>query len=103
MEHRRENGDRQSDRRFLAVRNDLRRWSECGDLNPGPLGPEPSALPSALHPERNRREMKSPRQLLYYNDSMAPCQEQKPLQRKNEFKPGRLSLKDGQILHCEKE
>ena len=25
MEHRRENGDRQSDRRFLAVRNDLRR------------------------------------------------------------------------------
>ena len=26
MEHRRENGDRQSDRRFLAVRNDLRRW-----------------------------------------------------------------------------
>ena len=26
-------------------------WSECGDLNSGPLGPEPSALPSALHPE----------------------------------------------------
>ena len=25
-------------------------WSECGDLNPGPLGPEPSALPTALHP-----------------------------------------------------
>ena len=25
-------------------------WSECGDLNSGPLGPEPSALPSALHP-----------------------------------------------------
>ena len=32
MEHRRENGDRQSDRRFLAVRNDLRRWCERGDL-----------------------------------------------------------------------
>ena len=27
-----------------------RRWSECGDLNPGPHGPEPCALPSALHP-----------------------------------------------------
>ncbi len=26
-------------------------WSECRDLNPGPLGPEPSTLPSALHPE----------------------------------------------------
>ena len=25
-------------------------WSECGDLNSGPLGPEPSALPAALHP-----------------------------------------------------
>ena len=48
------NGDRQSDRRFLAVRNDLRRWSECGDLNPGPHGPEPCALPSALHPEMLR-------------------------------------------------
>ena len=26
MEHRPENGDRQSDRRFLAVRNELRSW-----------------------------------------------------------------------------
>ena len=26
-------------------------WSEWRDLNPRPLGPEPSALPSALHPE----------------------------------------------------
>ena len=25
-------------------------WSEWGDLNPRPLGPEPSALPAALHP-----------------------------------------------------
>ena len=29
---------------------DLFDWSECGDLNSGPLGPEPSALPAALHP-----------------------------------------------------
>ena len=26
-------------------------WSEWGDLNSRPLGPEPSALPTALHPE----------------------------------------------------
>ena len=26
-------------------------WSEWRDLNPRPLGPEPSALPTALHPE----------------------------------------------------
>ena len=51
MEHRRENGDRPSVRRFSAVRNALRRWSEWGDLNSRPLGPEPSALPAALHPE----------------------------------------------------
>lgn len=27
-------------------------WSEWRDLNPRPLGPEPSTLPSALHPEK---------------------------------------------------
>ena len=26
-------------------------WSEWGDLNSRPLGPEPSALPTALYPE----------------------------------------------------
>ena len=26
-------------------------WSEWRDLNPRPLGPEPSALPAALHPD----------------------------------------------------
>ena len=26
-------------------------WSEWRDLNPRPLGPEPSALPTALHPD----------------------------------------------------
>ena len=26
-------------------------WSEWRDLNPRPLGPEPSTLPSALHPD----------------------------------------------------
>ncbi len=27
-------------------------WSEWRDLNPRPLGPEPSALPAALHPDK---------------------------------------------------
>lgn len=27
-------------------------WSEWRDLNPRPLGPEPSALPTALHPDK---------------------------------------------------
>ena len=27
------------------------RWSEWRDLNPRPLGPEPSTLPTALHPD----------------------------------------------------
>ena len=35
-------------RNSIKITVDL--WSECGDLNPGPLGPEPSALPTALHP-----------------------------------------------------
>lgn len=30
-------------------------WSEWGDLNPRPLGPEPSALPTALHPVKKNR------------------------------------------------
>ena len=33
------------------LKNQAFLWSECGDLNSGPLGPEPSALPAALHPE----------------------------------------------------
>ena len=37
-------------KRTCFKRNKLFSWSECGDLNSGPLGPEPSALPSALHP-----------------------------------------------------
>ena len=40
-------------------------WSEWGDLNSRPLGPEPSALPSALHPVR---------QLLYYSFQSPTCQ-----------------------------
>ncbi len=27
-------------------------WSECRDLNPGPLGPEPSAIPSFATPRK---------------------------------------------------
>ncbi len=30
--------------------------SEWRDLNPRPLGPEPSALPAALHPDKRRRK-----------------------------------------------
>ena len=30
-------------------------WSEWRDLNPRPLGPEPSALPTALHPVKKNR------------------------------------------------
>ena len=41
-------------------------WSEWGDLNPRPLGPEPSALPAALHPVFS--------QLSYYMDFSAGCQ-----------------------------
>ena len=33
-----------------CIKTGVQLWSECGDLNPGPLGPEPSALPTALHP-----------------------------------------------------
>ena len=29
-------------------------WSEWRDLNPRPLGPEPSALPTALHPGKKK-------------------------------------------------
>ena len=29
-------------------------WSEYRDLNPRPLGPEPSALPAALYPEEGK-------------------------------------------------
>ena len=40
---------------ITQIRYEHSKWSECGDLNPGPLGPEPSALPSALHPETEYR------------------------------------------------
>ena len=36
-------------RRFHQKSADF--WSEWRDLNPRPLGPEPSALPTALHPD----------------------------------------------------
>ena len=42
-------------------------WSEWGDLNPRPLGPEPSALPAALHPGY----------LFHYNEYFPFCQEGK--------------------------
>ena len=39
-------------------------WSECRDLNPRPLGPEPSAIPNFA----------TPRRLLYYKQKNAGCQ-----------------------------
>ena len=30
-------------------------WSECGDLNPGPLDPQSSTLPTAPHPDVLRK------------------------------------------------
>lgn len=39
-------------------------WSECRDLNPRPLGPEPSAIPNFA----------TPRKLLYYKQKNAGCQ-----------------------------
>ena len=40
-------------------------WSEWRDLNSRPHGPEPCALPSALHPEKP----------VHYNDCETKCQE----------------------------
>ena len=41
-------------------------WSEWRDLNPRPHGPEPCALPTALHPDVQHG---------YYKDFSARCQE----------------------------
>ena len=40
-----------------CIRITVLSWSEWRDLNPRPLGPEPSALPTALHPDVPRRAM----------------------------------------------
>ena len=82
-------------KRLKTSVSSLKCWSECGDLNPGPLGPEPSALPSALHPESVCRENGSPRQLLHYNDSKAPCQAQIRRIEKDVKNPDHVSLEDG--------
>ena len=42
-------------------------WSECRDLNPRPLGPEPSAIPNFATPRWHR----------YYTHDMQLCQEEK--------------------------
>ena len=36
---------------FSLINKTFSKWSEWRDLNPRPLGPEPSTLPSALHPD----------------------------------------------------
>ena len=43
-------------------------WSEWRDLNSRPHGPEPCALPAALHPVKP----------VYYNDCSGKCQEKNP-------------------------
>ena len=42
-------------RNSIKITVDL--WSEWRDSNPRPLGPEPSALPTALHPEKNPQQL----------------------------------------------
>ena len=59
-------------------------WSEWGDLNSRPLGPEPSALPSALHPEM----------LDYYNPHIAHCQEYKIESLKRVFYNKNITIRE---------
>ena len=52
-------------------------WSEWRDLNPRPLGPEPSALPTALHPENDSLHTEktyTPIQLFHYKQKCELCQ-----------------------------
>ena len=42
---------RKEKERKYSINTCVPTWSEWGDLNSRPLGPEPSALPTALHPE----------------------------------------------------
>ena len=54
-------------------------WSEWRDLNPRPLGPEPSALPSALHPESAFVSIENLTQIVKQNHlqgrGFPPCKE----------------------------
>ncbi len=52
-------------------------WSEWRDLNPRPLGPEPSALPTALHPDILLLPLPNPFRiwkLIYYMKFFLNCQ-----------------------------
>ena len=51
-------------------------WSEWGDLNPRPLGPEPSALPAALHPVSPPIIFPNRRAVKYYFTQAALCKSQ---------------------------
>ena len=45
------------------------RWSECRDSNPGPLGPEPSAIPNFATPRyevKREREEDGPQPALFF-------------------------------------
>ena len=49
-----------------CIKTGVQLWSEWRDLNPRPHGPEPCALPTALHPDVQHG---------YYKDFSARCQE----------------------------
>ena len=54
-------------------------WSEWGDLNPRPLGPEPSALPTALHPGKKNRSSQAAAVWLGMRESNSHGRSQSPL------------------------
>ena len=57
-------------------------WSECRDLNPGPLGPEPSAIPNFATPRKGT---------YHYKDAWAVCQALK----REKAGPGRTGSREG--------
>ena len=54
-------------------------WSEWRDLNPRPLGPEPSALPTALHPGKKNRSSQAAAVWLGMRGSNSHGRSQSPL------------------------
>ena len=65
-------------------------WSEWRDLNPRPLGPEPSALPTALHPDMSAsKSFPCPRDsVVYYTEFFGRCQVWKWVSHLNLNLPG---------------
>ena len=75
-------------RRFHQKSADF--WSEWRDLNPRPLGPEPSALPTALHPDMSAsKSFPCPRDsVVYYTEFFGRCQVWKWVSHLNLNLPG---------------